>query len=85
MRANPNVRNMARRLMGEFLSDLISERALKIEPLARACGMEKKIIYNILKGKGYTIDSLLSLLQVLNLHLEIKERALQDRYDIFDN
>ena len=85
MRANPKVRNIARRLIGEFLSDLINARALKIEPLARQCGMEKKIIYNILKGKGYTIDSLLSLLQILNLHLEIKERSLKDRYDIFDN
>lgn len=85
MPTHPEQRKIARKLIGDFLSDIIKERNLKIEPLARECQMEKVIIYNILQGKGYTIDSLLALLQVLRMHIDIKEIDINDKYDIHDN
>jgi predicted transcriptional regulator len=52
----------ARSLIGQFLSHIISERGVVIEEITRQTGMSKTIIYNILHGRNYTVDSLLNLL-----------------------
>ncbi len=49
------------------LNDAIQKSNIKIEHLSRKCKMSKRTIYNILKGKSYTIGSLMTIVYTLNI------------------
>lgn len=56
-----------RKRVGEYLSLLIENKKLSKEGLARDCGISKRVVYNILQGKGYTMDSFLTFIHILKL------------------
>jgi len=57
--------------MGSFISDTIKSRNIPIEQLERQTGVSKTIIYSIIAGRGYSIDSLLAILAELRCHIDI--------------
>jgi predicted transcriptional regulator len=86
MKAHSQVRNEARRLIGEFISSIIEEKNLNKRQLCRDAGISPTILYKIINGNAYEIDSLLAILQVLNMHIDIKERDIMKNYpDIIEN
>lgn len=72
---NPEINRIARIQIGEFIQTLIKDRGLVIEQIEKETGLSKHIIYKIMHGKGYTIDSLLLILRFLNIHLELSEKT----------
>jgi predicted transcriptional regulator len=56
-----------RKELGNYFHELIKEKNYTIEEFARTCGMSKKTVYNIIQGRGYNIDSFLTLLIVLDI------------------
>lgn len=62
----------SRTKIGKQVSKLIKESKIPIEQIERDTKLSKTIIYNIIKGKGYTIDSLLTVLHYLDRDIEIK-------------
>lgn len=68
---NPEINRIARLQIGEFIQTLIKDRGLVIDNVSKQTGMSKRIIYNIIQGKGYTVDSLLTLCKYLKINVII--------------
>jgi DNA-binding phage protein len=86
MKAHQGVRDIARKLIAKSILYVIEENKMNVRKLCRDAGISQTIYYNIINGKGYTIDSLLAVMQVLELHLEIHEKDIKNLYpDISEN
>jgi len=77
MKAHQGVRDLSRKLIGEFIHSLIIERNINVRQLCRDAGLPFKVYYRIINGEGYTIDSLLAILQVLDMRIEIMEKDIR--------
>lgn len=67
--------SQVKKIIGQFFRELIDERNLVIEQITRETGLSKTIIYAIINGKGYTMDSLVKLCRHLQIHIEFSEMS----------
>ena len=60
--------------IAEYLNSVIDEKEISVYKLHQITGLSKPTIYNILRSqnskKDYSLGSLLTLMRVLNIHLE---------------
>lgn len=62
--------------IGSYIHHTIKVKNYTIEAFAEKCGMSKKTIYNIIQGKGYTMDSFLIILYML----EFDKHSIQEAF-----
>jgi len=62
--------DVAKQKMGEFLADALKERGMSINRLEKESSVSKTIIYKVLRGENYEINSLLRIMGKLQIHLE---------------
>jgi len=55
--------------IGKYFLEIIHINDLSIEGIARGCKMSKRVVYNIIQGKGYNFDSFLKLVYYLDIDL----------------
>lgn len=75
---NREILNIAREKIGLYFSEVIKEKKLPIEKIERDTKLSKTIIYKILQGKGYSIDSFLTLCAYFDTHLELSEKSIKN-------
>jgi predicted transcriptional regulator len=69
---------IAREKIGLYFSNVIKEKKIAIEKIERDTKLSKTIIYKILQGKGYSIDSFLTLCAYFDTHLELSEKSIEN-------
>ena len=74
---NRKILEIARQKLGQSLAIAIKNKKVAIETIEAHTKMSKSIIYNILSGKGYSIDSLLTLCAYLDIHMELHEKSIE--------
>lgn len=75
---NREILNIAREKIGLYFSEVIKEKKLPIEKIERDTKLSKTVIYKILQGKGYSIDSFLTLCAYFDTHLELSEKSIKN-------
>jgi len=69
------IQNSAREVLGQFLSSIVEERKLTLYRLEQLTGLQGIQIKSVLSGStNYTIDSLLSTIQALDLYIFFSEK-----------
>ncbi len=73
---NKDYTKLAKRIIGEFLKEIIADEHIVVRELGRKSGVSTHIIYSILNGSAnYTIDSLISILDAMNFRIEIIKKS----------
>jgi len=60
-----------RELYGKILHAAIKNSGIAIEQIEKDTGISKRVIYNIIQGKGYTMDTFLVITKHLNLSFQL--------------
>ncbi len=84
---NKDYTELAKRIIGEFLKEIIADDKLVVRELERKSGVSSHIIYSILNGSAnYTIDSLIALFGAMEIRLELMKKDIRKSFpDISDN
>ncbi|MHC1707490.1 MAG: helix-turn-helix domain-containing protein [Bacteroidales bacterium] len=69
MKYNPDLANIGRQKIGEFVKMARKGRGLGYMKVAEIAGIEKSIVLKIERGENYTINSLLAVLGVLRCQI----------------
>ena len=80
MKAHEEVRNIARKVIGEYLTEIINDKKMNKRQISRDADISPHALYNILKGEKYEMDSLLAILQVLDMRIEIMPKAFEKKF-----
>ena len=75
---NREILNIAREKIGLYFSEVIKEKKIAIEKIERETLASKTVIYKILQGKGYSIDSFLTICSYFDTHLELSEKSIKN-------
>lgn len=85
IKANKEIRDVAKKQIGDYIKGIVESKGLKIEPMARECGLSKTTIYAVLSGTFDSTDSLLRVCQYLDLQIELMEKELGKSFPDMDN
>ena len=86
MKAHEEIRNTARRVIGEYLSEIIEDKKMNKRQISRDAGISPHSLYKVLRGEKYEMDSLLAVLQVLDMRIEIMPKSFEKKFpDHIDN
>lgn len=69
MKANQDEARYVRLRTAEYLLDILIDRKMTRDSLAKESGLDTEIVNNILLGNEYHFSELLLVLQVMNVHL----------------
>jgi len=75
---NREVLNIAREKIGLYFSEIIKRKNIPIEKIERDTQLSKTVIYKILQGKGYSIDSFLTICAYFDTHLDLTEKSIKN-------
>lgn len=86
MKAHKEVRKQARRVIGEYLEEILKDKNLNAFELSARFQIPLKSVNKVINGKKYNFDFLLEILQCLDMRIEIMPKDIKKSYpDIKEN
>ena len=76
---------LARKLFGESIKIGMEARKIGINQLSEKSGVRKHLIYKVLRGENYNINTYLQVARVLQIHIEFSLMSAENNVHTMGN